>query len=275
MRWMLVLVALMGLAVHPAMAAAPIDRGIKQSATGQNHSHEKPAPGQPPEGAMALVPAGEFTMGSSTEDADEQPAHLVHVDAFLIDIYEVTVRRYAAFLKATGGNLPLDWKTVNQAAYQKHPVANVEWAEAAAYCTWAGKRLPTEAEWEKAARGTDGRLYPWGNDPPTPHHARYGKTGSHNHGAVAPVGTLEQGKSPYGLYDMAGNVWEWVGDWYDAGYYQNSPSQNPTGPSSGESKVLRGGSWDSSPQQLRSTLRYFHRSAHQHKDYGFRCAKTP
>ena len=275
MRWMLVLVALMGLAANPAMAAAPIDRGTKQSATGQNHSQEKPAPGQPPEGSMALVPAGEFTMGSSTEDADEQPAHLVHIDAFLIDIYEVTVMRYAAFLKATGGNLPSDWKTVNKAAYQKHPVANVEWAEAAAYCTWAGKRLPTEAEWEKAARGTDGRLYPWGNDPPTPHHAHYGKTGSHNHGAVAPVGTLEQGKSPYGLYDMAGNVREWVSDWYDDDYYQNSPSQNPTGPSSGESKVLRGGSWDSSLQQLRSTLRYFHRSAHRHKDYGFRCAKTP
>ncbi|HSQ51752.1 MAG TPA: formylglycine-generating enzyme family protein [Nitrospiraceae bacterium] len=275
MRWMLVLVALMGLAVHSAIAAAPIDRETKESATGQNHSHEKPASGQPPDGSMVLVPAGEFTMGSTMGDADEQPAHLVHVDAFLIDIYEVTVMRYAAFLKATGGNSPSDWKTVNQPIYQKRPVANVEWAEAAAYCTWAGKRLPTEAEWEKAARGTDGRLYPWGNDPPTPRHAHYGKTGSHNHGTLASVGTLEQGKSPYGLYDMAGNVREWVSDWYDAGYYQNSPSQNPTGPSSGESKVLRGGSWDSSPQQLRSTLRYFHRSAHRHKDYGFRCAKTP
>ena len=252
MRRVLVLVALLGLAAYPAMCAT--------------------SSAQPPEGAMALVPAGEFTMGSSTGDADEQPAHLIHVDAFLIDIYEVTVRRYAAFLKATGVT---DWKTMNQPANQKRPIANVEWADAAAYCNWAGKRLPTEAEWEKAARGTDGRLYPWGNDPPTPRHAHYRKSGSHNHGTLAPVGTLDQGKSPYGLYDMAGNVWEWVGDWYADDYYKNSPLQSPTGPSSGESKVLRGGSWDSNPQQLRSTLRYFHRSAHRHKDYGFRCAKTP
>jgi formylglycine-generating enzyme required for sulfatase activity len=275
MRRILVLVALLAFAGYPAMGATSVDKGAKESATGQNHTHKKPASGQPVEGEMALVPAGEFTMGSTTGDADEQPAHLVHVDAFLIDIYEVTVRRYAAFLKATEGNSPSDWKTVNQPAYQKRPVANVEWAEAAAFCKWAGKRLPTEAEWEKAARGTDGRLYPWGNDPPTPRHAHYRKTGSHNHGSLAPVGTLEVGKSPYGLYDMAGNVWEWVSDWYTDDYYKNSPLQNPTGPSSGESKVLRGGSWDSSPQQLRSTLRYFHRSAHRHKDYGFRCAKTP
>jgi len=275
MRMMLVLVALLGLAVHPAMAAAPVEKGAKESATGQKQSQEKPVLAQPQEGVMVLVPAGEFTMGSSTGDADEQPAHQVYVDAFSMDVYEITVGQYADFLQATEANSPSDWKTMNQPAYQKRPVANVDWADAAAYCKWAGKRLPTEAEWEKAARGTDGRLYPWGNDPPTPRHANYGKTGSHNHGALAPVGMLENGKSPYGSYDMAGNVWEWVSDWYDNDYYKNSPSQNPTGPASGESKVLRGGSWDSDPQQLRSALRYFHRSAHRHKDYGFRCAKTP
>ena len=176
---------------------------------------------------MVSIPAGEFTMGSQDGDPDERPAHKVHVNAFSMDVYEVTVGQYADFLQATGFNSPLDWKTMNQPAHQKRPVANVDWADAAAYCKWAGKRLPTEAEWEKAARGTDGRLYPWGNDPPTPLHANYGKTGSHNYGALALVGTLEDGKSPYGIYDMAGNVWEWVSDWYDNDYYKNSPQQNP------------------------------------------------
>jgi len=275
MRTMLVLVALLGLAAHQAMAAAPVNNGTKESVMGQKQSQDKPTLAQPQEESMAVVPAGEFTMGSSTGDADEQPAHQVYVDAFSMDKYEVTVRQYAAFLQATGIDPPSDWKMMNQPGHQKRPVANVDWADAAAYCKWAGKRLPTEAEWEKAARGTDGRLYPWGNDPPTPRHANYGKTGLHNYGALAPVGTLEDGNSPYGIYDMAGNVWEWVSDWYDHDYYKNSPQQNPTGPSSGESKVLRGGSWDSDPQHLRSALRYFHRSAHRHKDYGFRCVKTP
>jgi len=222
---------------------------------------------------MVLVPAGEFTMGSTTGDADEQPAHLVHVDAFLIDIYEVTVMRYAAFLKATGGNSPSDWKTANQPIYQKRPVANVEWAEAAAYCTWAGKRLPTEAEWEKAARGTDGRLYPWGNNPPTPRHARYGKTASHNHGTLASVGTLEQGKSPYGLYDMAGNVWEWVQDWYDPRYYEKSPKNNPKGPEAGTKRVLRGSGWQNETPTVRIFTRVDSDPAVRNESTGFRCAR--
>jgi formylglycine-generating enzyme required for sulfatase activity len=272
---MLVLVALFGFAAYPAMAAPPVEKGAKELVTGQKLSQEKPASAQPQEGSMVVVPAGEFTMGSPTGDLDEQPAHQVYVDAFSMDKYEVTVGQYAAFLQATGVTSPSDWMTMNQPAHLKHPVANVDWTDAVAYCKWVGKRLPTEAEWEKAARGTDGRLYPWGNDPPTPRHANYGKTGLHNHGALASVGTLKDGKSPYGIYDMAGNVWEWVSDWYDNDYYKNSPLQNPTGPSSGESKVLRGGSWDSDPPHLRSALRYFHRSAHRHKDYGFRCVKTP
>ena len=223
---------------------------------------------------MMLVPAGEFTMGSN-EGADEQPVHRVSLDAYYMEKYEVTVGQYADFLQANGIDPPSDWKTMNQPAHRKRPVANVDWGDAVAYCHWVGKRLPTEAEWEKAARGADGRLYPWGNDPPTPRHANYRKTGSNDHGVLAPVGTLEDGKSPYGIYDLAGNVREWVSDWYDKDYYRNSPPQNPTGPAMGESKVLRGGSWDSSPQDLRSAFRYLHRSTHRHKDYGFRCVKTP
>jgi formylglycine-generating enzyme required for sulfatase activity len=275
MRRILVLVALLGLAAHPAMAALPVEKGAKELAPGQKQGQEKPASGRPPEGAMMVVPAGEFMMGSPTGDSDEQPAHKVYLDAFSMDVYEVTVGQYAAFLQAKGIDPPSDWKTMNQPAHQKRPVANIDWAEAFAYCKSSGKRLPTEAEWEKAARGSDGRLYPWGNEPPTPRHANFGKTEWNNHGVLAPVGAFEAGKSPYGIYDMAGNVREWVNDWYDSNYYKSSPSQNPTGPLSGESKVLRGGSWGSDRQHLQSALRYLHRSAHRHKDYGFRCAQTP
>ena len=175
MRMMLALVALFGLAAHPAMAAPPVEKGVKELATGQKPSQETPAAAKPPEGAMVVVPAGEFMMGSAKGDSDEQPEHKVYVDAFSMDVYEVTVGQYAAFLQAKGIDPPSDWKTMNQPAHQKRPVANVDSTDASAFCKWAGKRLPTEAEWEKAARGTDGRVYPWGNDAPTPLHANFGK----------------------------------------------------------------------------------------------------
>ena len=204
MRRMLVLVALLGLAAYPAMAAVTGDKGPQESATGHKHGYEKTMSAQSQEPSLVLVPAGEFTMGSPTGDPDERPAHQVYLDAFSIDRYEVSVGQYAAFLQEVGGHPPSDWKTINRPSNQKRPVANVDWADAAAYCKWAGKRLPTEAEWEKAARGTDGRLYPWGNEAPTPIHANYGQTGSNNHGASVPVGTLEEGKSPYGIMTWLG-----------------------------------------------------------------------
>ena len=276
MRGMLVLVWLIVLTAYPAMAAAPGDKGAKELAAGQKQTQEKPALPRPPEGSMVSIPAGEFTMGSQDGDPDERPAHKVHVDAFSMDVYEVTVGQYAEFLQATGIRSPSDWQMMNQPAYQKRPVANVDWEDAAAYCKWAGKRLPTEAEWEKAARGTDGRLYPWGNDPPTPLHANFGKTDWNNHGVLAPIGTFEAGKSPYGIYDMAGNVWEWVSDWYDYYYYKNSPSQNPTGPPKGGFKVIRGGSWNSNQRNLRSSDRYWDPPSFRSLYFpGFRCAKTP
>ena len=185
MSRMLVLVALFGLITYSSTAWA----------------------GLPESSPMAPVPAGEFTMGSSTGDSDEQPERKVYVDAFMMDKYEVTVEQYAAFLQAKGVEPPADWKIMNQTAHQKRPAANMDSVDAALYCKWVGKRLPTEAEWEKAARGTDGRMYPWGNDAPTPLHANFGKTDWNNHATLAPVGSFEQGKSPYGLYDMAGNIW--------------------------------------------------------------------
>jgi formylglycine-generating enzyme required for sulfatase activity len=238
-------------------------------------NHEKRASAQPPDRSMAVVPVGPFMMGSSMGDADEQPVHRVYVETFFMDKYQVSVGQYAKFLDATSQEAPPDWTTMNRSQHQKRPIVNVDWMDADAYCTWAGKRLPTEAEWEKAARGTDGRTYPWGNEYPTKFFANVSQENWNNHGALTPVGTFENGKSPYGIYDMAGNVWAWVSDWYDPDYYQSSPSQNPTGPPWGESKVIRGGSWGSGPEALRSADREIHSPSFRGLGTGFRCAKTP
>ena len=224
---------------------------------------------------MMLVPAGEFTMGGN-EAASEKPVRRVSLDAYYMDKYEVTVEQYAKFLEAASRKAPPEWKIINQPSHQKHPVVMMDWADANAYCLWAEKRLPTEAEWEKAARGADGRIYPWGNDLPTPLRANYGKKHWDQHTALVPVGTLGDGKSPYGIYDMAGNAWEWVSDWYDRGSYKKSPSQNPKGPEHGDYKVLRGGSWHSKPASLHSSNRnYTSPEHHPSHNNGFRCAKTP
>jgi len=238
-------------------------------------STEKTAAAQHENWSMALVPAGEFTMGSATGDADEQPVHKVYVNAFFMDFHQLSVAQYARFLEDTHHDAPPEWSLMNRPQNQSRPVANVDWAEADAYCKWAGKRLPTEAEWEKAARGTDGRTYPWGNQPPTGLHANSGKEVWSNHAVLTPVGMFEMGKSPYGIYDMAGNVWEWVSDWYDPDYYKTSPPQNPTGPQTGDSKVIRGGSWGSGPEAMRAADREIHLPSFRGLGTGFRCAKTP
>jgi formylglycine-generating enzyme required for sulfatase activity len=225
--------------------------------------------------SMVLVPAGEFTMGSATGDADERPVHQVYVAAFFMDKYQVSVGQYAKFLEATSQAAPPDWSVMNKPRHQTRPVVNVDWTDAAAFCAWAGKRQPTEAEWEKAARGTDGRLYPWGNEPPSGSLANMMKERWSNHWTLSSGGTFEEGKSPYGIYDMAGNVWEWVSDWYASDFYQTGPSQNPTGPPTGVYKVIRGGSWGSGPKGLRSAERETHAPSFRGYGTGFRCAKTP
>ena len=229
---------------------------------------------KPADAPMALVPAGEFTMGS-TMSTDEQPVHRVYLDAFYMDKYHVTVGQYAKYLETTDMEAPPEWDIMNQPQHQKRPVVNVSWFDAATYCKWAGKRLPTEAEWEKATRGTDGRLYPWGNEPPTRLHANFGKKQWANHMALVPVGMFEMGKSPYGIYDMAGNAWEWVNDWYDHDYYKKSPAKNPQGPAKGKSKVVRGGNWLYIQEFLRSSFRFNAEPSGRQFGYGFRCAKTP
>jgi formylglycine-generating enzyme required for sulfatase activity len=223
---------------------------------------------------MVLVPAGKFTRGSKLGD-DEKPVRQIYLNAFYMDKFEVTVGQYARYLEATDMEEPPDWSIMNQPQHQRRPVVNVSWEDAVNYCKWAGKRLPTEAEWEKAARGTDGRIYPWSNEAPTRLHANYGRKDWDDHQALAPVGSFEAGKSPYGIYDMAGNAWEWVFDWYGLDYYKNGPERNPIGPAKGEEKVVRGGSWLYVSDFLRSAHRFNAQPMNRHFGYGFRCAKTP
>lgn len=223
---------------------------------------------------MVLVPAGKFTRGSDRGD-DEKPVQQIYLNAFYMDKYEVTVGQYARYLEVTGMEEPPDWSIMNQPQHQRRPVVNVSWEDAVNYCKWAGKRLPTEAEWEKAARGTDGRIYPWGNEAPTRLHANYGRKDWDDHLALTLVGSFEAGRSPYGIYDMAGNAWEWVFDWYDHDSYMASLGKNPIGPAKGDQKVVRGGSWLYVSDFLRSAHRFNAQPMNRHFGYGFRCAKTP
>ncbi len=233
---------------------------------------------------MVKIPAGEFRMGSQEDDMDardnERPVHSVHLDAFYIDQYEVTIAQYATFLQETNRGVPDFWSEEIQKLYGRRPVIGVDWNDATAYCTWAEKRLPTEAEWEKAARGTDQRLYPWGNEVPNEQQANLGEMGKYKneykkgYDPLTVVGSFEQGKSPYGVYDMAGNVWEWTADWYDEGYYGKSPERNPTGPTSGQYRVLRGGSWLVVPPHGRSAHRDARMPASRNSFVGFRCAAS-
>jgi len=228
------------------------------------------------EAAMAMIPAGEFWMGvdGTVGLDDERPRHKVWLDAFAMDVHEVTTKRYAAFLASTGRKPPLLWDLVDVSVHGDRPVVGVDWQDAEAYCRWAGKRLPTEAEWEKAARGTDERRHPWGNQAPSPARANFGLGARFSYSQVLmPVGHYEGGISPYGLYDLAGNVWEWVQDWYKGSYYEESPERNPRGPEEGQFKVLRGGSWSDLPNYLLTYGRFKLPPETRNSYTGFRCVK--
>ena len=217
---------------------------------------------------MVYVPAGEFIMGSDEGDSDEQPVHTVYLDAFYIDRTEVTNAQYRECVEAGACDTPADTRYYDNADYAQHPVIWVSWNDADAYCRWVGKRLPTEAEWEKAARGTDGRTYPWGEGIDCD-HAQYGECA----GQTVPVGSKSKGVSPYGALDMAGNVWEWVTDWYDSDYYARSPFQDPQGPDSGDYRVRRGGSWGSYVWYVRTAFRFYYHPSIAGNLVGFRCAQ--
>ena len=262
---------------------------------------------------MVLVPAGEFTMGTSAGSnglPDEHPARLVYLSAFWIDRYEVTNAAYETFVQATDYVAPANANPVSTLwernrplpGIEQHPVVNVSWLDAVAFCRWAGKRLPTEAEWEKAARGTTGRLYPWGNewDFEKANSASYwakrtvefsnsvdweafwikgeGAVISREKGVkgeilTLPVGSFPAGVGPYGALDLAGNAAEWVQDWYNPNYYPTAPLSDPQGPDRGAIKAMRGGSWLKPAISLRTTDRDWGTMASRPSGTGFRCAR--
>jgi iron(II)-dependent oxidoreductase len=225
---------------------------------------------------MIHIPAGPFTMGTNDRLPDEGPEHIVTLPAYDIDKYEVTNGQYKAFIDATGHKSPAHFENRTYPPGKvDHPVVEVTWYDAQDYCVWAGKRLPTDAEWEKAARGTDARHFPWGNDfginrANTPMYWVSLK----REGDTAPVGAFADGASAYGLYDMSGNVWEWTASWYQAYPGNQHPNENY-----GENyKTLKGGSWwdcsfykcgISAPSYNRS---FFLRTT-RNNSFGFRCAK--
>ncbi|MCB9476266.1 MAG: formylglycine-generating enzyme family protein [Deltaproteobacteria bacterium] len=257
---------------------------------------------------QVLIPAGNFWMGCEPEDdecdSNESPRHEVYLSAYYIDVYEVTNERYAAFLNANGNECD-GYECADEdslyirvhesggvwsadTGYEDHPMVDVSWYGARSFCEWTGGRLPTEAEWEKAAKGAgEHYIYPWG-DTWIANAANYSYSGDPWDDEVwpktTPVGYFDgsdhggtyqtaDGRSPYGLHDMAGNVWEWVNDWYDYDYYDDSPSVDPTGPATGSSRVLRGGSWDDDPGDVRASLRSRLSPTNRRSNLGFRCSR--
>lgn len=221
---------------------------------------------------MAYIPEGEFLMGSNDGARDEWPAHKVNLDGYYIDKYEVSNAQYRKFCDDTKRPYPQTfWRNYSIKGNSDYPVTNIKWEDAFAYTAWAGKRLPTEAEWEKAARGTDGRRYPWGD---AWEEDRCSNGGNYDYlEKPYPVGSFTKGASPYGIMDMAGNVWEWCNDWYGRNYYQKSSAQNPQGPASGKTHVMRGGSRLDSKDYCRTTCRGRDFDRDWKVLIGFRCVR--
>lgn len=233
-----------------------------------------PAPEPPP--GMVFIPEGYFPMGRNDGGAaDERPLHFVYTDAYYIDKFEVSNAQYQAFTDATGQPDPPFWGDDRFNA-PNHPVVGISWTDAMAYARWKGGRLPTEAEWEKAARGIDGRLFPWGGKWDKGFFFYfvniYGEEDNFRY--TAPVDYYESGSSPFGIFNMSGNVWEWCLDWYDKSYYRFSPERNPEGPQPGDMKVLRGGSWINNIDGTEITRRARNVPTARKDIYGFRLVRS-
>jgi iron(II)-dependent oxidoreductase len=227
---------------------------------------------QVPDPSMVLIPAGSFTMGKNSSGiTDWQPEHRVKVDSFYIDKYEVTNKQYHEFCVKTGNPLPEFWGisfVKCSLEYPDHPVVGISFTDAMKYAQWVGKRLPTEAEWEYAARGgLPASNYPWGNQIDST-FVNYGK----KYKTTLKAGTFMP--NGYGLYDMGGNVWEWTMDFYGDDYYANSPQNNPEGPETGRFKVIRGGSWHSGAMCIQTYYRNGLSPSWVDFAVGFRCAKS-
>ena len=250
----------------------PSNIEVKQSDSGVKPARERVPPAASPKEDMILIPAGEFVRGYDGGGFDEKPQSRIMLDAYWIDRYEVTYGAYLAFVEATGHRKPISRyvKNFDKLSAPTQPAVYVSWEDVDEYCRYRGARLPTEAEWEKAARGPDGLLWPWGNQD---------KPGAANTGNPdpfefpAPVASFPQDKSPYGVYDLAGNVMEWVSDWYQEDAYTAS-SANPGGPSSGSYKVIRGASWGTVGKETRLTIRLKMVPDFRDTTTGFRCAKS-
>jgi formylglycine-generating enzyme required for sulfatase activity len=217
---------------------------------------------------MVSIPSGEFEMGDGKDS--NCPKHQVYLDEYWISVFCVTNRQFQRFIKETGYEArPPD----NQRDQKlEHPVVNVDWEDASAYAKWAGGLLPTEAQWEKAARGPDGLIYPWGNEWDE-NKCRNAKNKGNEE--TCPVYSYPEGASAYGCYNMSGNVWEWCRDWYEEGYYAKSPKRNPGGPAGGSDRVDRGGSWrNGNPVRFRGAYRRRRHPSRRDDLRGFRLVRT-
>lgn len=252
----------------------PVEEDVvlkREPAVSDSAQSERPMPDE-----MVLIPAGEFVRGTGVGGYDEQPERRIYLEAYLIDRYEVTNFYYQQFVQATGHRKagPPSRYAKNMAKMRgiNQPVVYVSWDDADSYCRWKGKRLPTEAEWEKAMRGTDGRLWPWGN------HLDWAASNrahvNDGYEATAPVGAFPKDVSPFGVADGGGNVIEWVADWYGEEAYRLSEDRNPKGPEHGTFRVMRGGSYTTTGVDVRVTSRSKMVPDFRDETIGFRCAKS-
>ena len=225
---------------------------------------------------MVEIPEGPFTMGSTDGDPDEAPVHQIYLKSFYMDLKEVTQGEYERFVRMTKRGkpfVPVFEDDISKITSPELAAMGMSWSDAVTYCRWAGKRLPTEAAWEKAARGEGSRRYAWGDEFGTGRANVDGEEDGFQY--LAPPGSFESGRSPYGLYEMTGNVAEWVADTYEEHYYQDTPYRDPTGPRDGQHKVIRGGSWRETPHGARLSKRFQAKMWRTDSTIGLRCAKDP